>query len=168
MKALQKIIKGLDIAEETLLVVFLIAMVILNFVNVVSRKFLHASISATDEVSIMLFVWTSMIGAAAAYKRGAHLGMSFVVDKFNNKGQAIFVCLSTLCSLIFLVILVKYGIQMVQSQIALDARTPAIRMPAYFQGLSIPVGAAFMCLRTIEAGVKQALKLWNNEGGEEI
>ena len=168
MKALQKFFKGLDYAEEWSLTLVLAVMVILNFANVCSRYVLHASISATDEVNIMLFVWISMLGSAAAYKRGAHLGMSFITDRLSLKGQAIMVVFSTVCSVVFLTILLKYGIKMVSYQISMDVRTPAMRMPACWQGLAIPVGAGFMIIRSLQAGIIEARRLWNEakEGGD--
>lgn len=160
MKIVKGCLRGLDYVEETCLVVLLAFMSILNFANVVSRYVFSASLSYTEELTIMAFVWITMLASATAYKRSAHLGMSFIVERFPRKVQAIFVIFSMLCSVLLLYLLIKYGIIMVQNQIKLNKRTPALDLPAYWQGLSIPVGGAFMMIRTLEAGVQQAWKTW--------
>lgn len=165
--ALGKLSKGLDWLEETLIVVLLAFMAIMNFINVLSRYVFSASFSFTEELTIMAFVWVTMLGVSAGYKRVAHLGMSYIVEKFPPRVQAIFALLSMLCSLIMIVILIKYGFQMVQGQLQLDARTPALHMPAAFQGLSIPVGGIFIAIRTLQAGSTQFLDLWNQRQGKE-
>ncbi len=165
MKIIKGILRGLDFAEEFCLVVLLAFMSGLNFANVVSRYVLSGSLSYTEELTIMAFVWVTMIGSATAYKRCAHLGMSFIVERFPKKMQAVFAAFSMVCSLILLYLLIKYGIAMVQNQIKLNARTPALNLPAMIQGLSIPVGGAFMVVRTLQAGVAEFAKLW--KGGEE-
>lgn len=164
MKVIKGILRAFDYVEEAFLVLLLALMSVLNFANIVSRYVLHSSIAFTEELTVMAFVWVSFIGAATAYKRGAHLGMSFVVDHFPKKGQAIFVVFSVACSVVMLAILLKSGITMVQGQIMLNSKTPALGLPSALQGLSIPVGAGFMIVRSIEAGAKEFVKLWK-EGG---
>ncbi len=160
MKVLKGILKGLDYVEEMLIVLLLVFMSIMNFANVVSRYSFSNSFSFTEELTVMAFVWVTMLGVATGYKRCAHLGMSFIVEKFPKKGQALFMVFSTVCSLIMIILLIKYGIDMVNGQIMLDAKTPALRLPAAMQGLSIPVGGIFIAIRTLEAGVRETVRLW--------
>lgn len=163
MKVIKALLKGLDYIEETIIVFLLAFMSVMNFANVVSRKLLSSSFSFTEELTVMAFVWVTMLGVAVGYKRFAHLGMSYFVEMLPRKGQAIMAAVSMLCSLIMIVILIQYGIQMVQSQIMLNARTPAMQLPSAMQGLSIPVGGIFIAIRTIQAGVTQFVQLWKKE-----
>src|SRR5690625_5637819 len=66
--------------EEYLVAIFLGAMTILNFGNVLSRYLLKASWSFTGEILIILFVWTILLAAAIAYKRSEHLGFPLIFD----------------------------------------------------------------------------------------
>lgn len=165
MKVLKALLRGLDYVEETLIVVLLAFMSIMNFLNVLFRYCFSSSFSFTEELTVMAFVWVTMLGVATGYKRCAHLGMSFIVDQFPKKGQALFMVFSTVCSVAMIALLIKYGIDMVAGQIMLGAKTPALRLPAAMQGLSIPVGGAFMLIRTLEAGIRETVKLW--KGGDE-
>ena len=158
MKSKNVILRCLDFLEEGLCVLLLVVMTVLNFANVLSRYVLHSSIAFTDELTVMCFVWVSMIGAAVAYKRGAHMSMSFIQDQFKKKNQAWFALFAMICSVIFLGILLYYGILLVQKQIMLGYKTPSLRIPGPFQSLSIPVGAGFMIIRAIQLGVTQFIE----------
>ena len=81
------------------MVVTLGAMMILNFANVVSRYLLSTSIAFTEELTTNLFVWSCFIGAAAAAKRGAHLGFSLVVDSMPRLARRWVAVLVTLLTL---------------------------------------------------------------------
>ena len=73
--------------EEFILVILFAFMAVMNFINVVFRYCFSQSFSFTEEITITAFVWVSMIGIAAAYKRLAHMGMSFFVDNMPKKIQ---------------------------------------------------------------------------------
>ncbi len=145
--------------EEFILVALFAFMAVMNFANVVCRYCFATSFSFTEEVTITAFVWVSMVGIAVGYKRMAHLGMSFFVDNMPKKVQPFMALLSMVCSVVLLVLLYKYGAEMVANQMRLGSKTPALGMPMYIQGLSIPVGAIFCLIRAIESGIKEFVRL---------
>ncbi len=167
MKLVKGFLRGLDYIEETIIVLLLAFMCIMNFINVIFRYLFASSFSFTEELTVMAFVWVTMMGIATGYKRCAHLGMNFVVELFPKKGQALFALFSMICSLTMIAMLIKYGVSMVQGQIMLNARTPALRMPSCYQGLSIPVGGAFMAVRTLQSGFEEFTRLWKEGGAVE-
>ena len=145
--------------EEFILVALFAFMVVMNFLNVVCRYCFSSSFSFTEEVTITAFVWVSMVGIAVGYKRLAHLGMSFLVDNMPKKVQPFMALLSMICSVVLILLLFKYGSEMVSNQMRLGSKTPALGMPMYIQGLSIPVGAVFCLIRAVESGVKEFVRL---------
>lgn len=145
--------------EEFILVALFAFMAVMNFLNVVCRYCFSSSFSFTEEVTITAFVWVSMVGIAVGYKRLAHLGMSFLVDHMPKKVQPFMALLSMVCSVVLILLLYKYGSEMVSNQIRLGSKTPALGMPMYIQGLSIPVGAIFCLIRAVESGVKEFVRL---------
>ena len=145
--------------EEFILVALFAFMAVMNFLNVVCRYCFSSSFSFTEEVTITAFVWVSMVGIAVGYKRLAHLGMSFLVDHMPKKVQPFMALLSMICSVVLILLLFQYGSEMVSNQIRLGSKTPALGMPMYIQGLSIPVGAVFCLIRAVESGVKEFVRL---------
>jgi len=166
MKVLSTLLARL---EEFILVALFAFMAVMNFLNVVCRYCFTSSFSFTEEVTITAFVWVSMVGIAVGYKRLAHLGMSFLVDHMPKKVQPFMALLSMICSVVLILLLYKYGSEMVSNQIRLGSKTPALGMPMYIQGLSIPVGAIFCLIRAVESGVKEFVRLRNvAKGVEEV
>lgn len=166
-KVIKKLLRALDFLEEACIVIGFAFMAIMNFINVASRYCFHYSFSSTEELTITAFVWITMLGAAAGYKRFAHLGMSYVVEKFPPKGQAFFALFSMACSLVMILILIRYGFQMVAGQIQLQAKTPALGLPQAIQGLAIPVGGIFIALRTLQAGLTSFRTNWNKDAKDQ-
>lgn len=160
MKFLGKILNSF---EEIIIIIMMAYMSIMNFLNVVYRYCFSKSFSFTEELTVIVFVWVTMLGIAVAFKRNAHLGMSFIVDQFHGKAKAAFVILSGVCSLIFMGLVLFYGIQMVQGQIAMGATTPVMGLPRQIQGLSMPVGAFFVIIHILEATFLLAKDLWTDK-----
>lgn len=158
MKSSNPISKIWDYFEEGLCVLLLAFMTVMCFANVLSRYVIHSSISFTEELTITAFVWISMIGSAVAYKRCAHMSMSFIQDQFSKKNQVWFALLSMICSVAFLAVLIYYGFVMVNNQIMLNSKTPALGFPSAFQGAAIPVGGIFMLIRAIQLGITQIIE----------
>lgn len=147
--------KALDYIEEGLIVAGLAFMVIMNFANVVSRYFLHSSISYTEELVVIVFVWVTMLGISVGYKRKAHLGMSFITDHLPEKGKDAAILLAGVCSVILIGFMIYYGTEMVQNQIRFHGKTTALRLPTYFQGLAIPAGGVLMMIRSVQSTVRE-------------
>lgn len=156
---MQTLLKGFDFIEEGLIVLCLAFMTGMNFINVISRYCFTNSFSFTEEITVIIFVWVSMLGIAAGFRRFSHLGMSYFVELAPKKLQARLAIFSMACSLVMIFFMIYEGYTMVDNQIMLGARTAALEIPLAFQGLAIPVGGLFIACRALQAGVAEYKRL---------
>ncbi|MDO9405928.1 MAG: TRAP transporter small permease [Polaromonas sp.] len=84
---------------EHLLVGGLAVMATMVFVNVVLRYVFNTGITFTEEVSRLIFVWLTFIGAIVALRKGTHLGMDTVVSRLPHNGKLVFFVISHLLML---------------------------------------------------------------------
>ena len=139
--------KILDYIEESLVCVCLIVMTSLTFVNVVSRYVFSASLSFSEEITTYLFVLLSLLGAAIAAKRGAHLGLSILTDRVGPKTSRVLGIISMLFATVFSAIICYYGVLMALSQFNKGQLTAGTQLPEWIFGSFVPIGALFVTIR---------------------
>ena len=148
--------KILDKIEEYICAVCTVVMTLLVFANVLSRYVLHMSLSFSDEITTNLFILLSMMGAAIATKRRAHLGLTILTDAVPPKTRKILLTLGFAIGTVFCAALCCYGIEMVRHQIILGQVTPTMQWPEWIFGAFIPFGAIFLTIRFAQATIEEA------------
>lgn len=143
--------KVFDNFEEYICAVFMVVMLIITFVNIISRYVFHASLSYTDEVTTGLFVYLTTLGTAIAAKRKGHLGLSLVTDNLPKKTKAVVISITFVLCTVFSIILLYTGYKMVMNQVNLGQITAALEIPEWIYGVAIPFGGFFMVLRFAQA-----------------
>lgn len=160
MKIMNWITKILDKFEEIMMGVCIIVMIVLNFLNVVCRYLLPSvSFSFTEELTILLFVWSMMFAIAAAFKRHTHSSLSLFTDKMKPSVRRYFVLLSVVTSAFLIVVLIKAGWENAMNQIRYHQILPGLKISAACQGMALPVGGVLILYRCIEAGIKDYIAL---------
>ena len=81
------------------MVIFLAAMVIMVFGNVVLRYAFNSGITVSEELSRWLFVWMTFLGALVALRTHHHLGTDSLVSRLPLAGKKICLGLSHLLML---------------------------------------------------------------------
>lgn len=133
--------------EKFICVVTFVVMLILTFVNVVSRFVLHMSLSFSDEIVTTLFVLASLAGSSIAIKDGLHLGLDYITTKMSPKAQGFLFFLSNILGVIFWVIVLYYGIGMVQGEFTDHQVSARLGIPEWIYGMTIPVGCVLLIVR---------------------
>lgn len=142
--------KMIDRLEEGILVVSLLLMLIVTVGNVFSRKVIQKSWSFAEELTIFLFILSSLAGAAAAARDGRLIGLTLLYDLVPKKAKKIFVIILLVSALFFCGLLLYFGIDMVKSEFISGQTTPAMGIPEWIFGLSIPLGAILLLIRMAE------------------
>lgn len=85
---------------EWLLVLALGAMVVMVFGNVVLRYAFDSGITVSDELSRLLFVWLTFLGAVVVLRQGGHLGFDLVTSALPKAGRRVCRIVSNLLMLL--------------------------------------------------------------------
>ncbi|MBB3052543.1 C4-dicarboxylate transporter DctQ subunit [Prauserella isguenensis] len=141
----------LTVAENVLAAVPFAVVAVVAFVNVFSRYFLNASLAFTSELTVNLAVWMVTMGAVIGLREGAHLGFSALHDKATGLLRQVMTILITAAILVFLAVLLYFGIDMMIGQIDSGRATPSIGVPQWLFTAALPVGAVFGVYRTLQA-----------------
>lgn len=155
---MKKIDKVLDHLEEIILVIALSVMTLITFGNVVSRKLLHFSWAFAEELTVILFIFSSLVGAAVAAKRGSLIGLTLLYDLIPKKYRKVFFVVLLISALFFTAIIFYFGIEMVRSEYRSAMTTPAMGLPEWVFGLSIPIGSLFLGIRLVQYSLTMILK----------
>ena len=142
--------KFLENFEGYCCVVFLMAMSIILFIQVVFRFVLHAALPWSEEASRYLLVWTAFIGGAYGVRRGAHIGIEAFALLLPKKAQKVLNLFVLVVSTVVCCVILKYGIDIVSTQLSKGQLSPAMRIPMGYMYAAIPVGMVFFIIRHIE------------------
>lgn len=159
--------KFLGNIEEILCAICLSVMTMIAFINVIARFLLSASLSFTDEITTYLFVLLSLLGSAVAAKRGAHLGLTVVLDVVSPSVRKVLKTIGFLFAVLFSGSIFYYGIFMVKSQMERGQITANMQWPEWIFGSFVPIGAFFLTIRFIQAFIYE-LKTNEKERKEEL
>lgn len=158
--------KFLNNFEGYVCVVTLLVMSVVIFWQVVCRYVLKSSLPWSEELSRYLLVWTSFIGGAYGVRLGAHIGVeafTLLLPKKAQKALNIFVMVACL---ILCAVICKFGFEIVQTQLAKNQLSPAMRIPMGYMYAAIPVGMIFFIIRYIQ-DIYEAIKNFNKDDKKE-
>ena len=125
--------------------VLLMAMALIAFVNVLSRYFVNFSIGATEEITINLFVWMTVVGTGIAFERGAHLGMVTFFNLFPWKMRRRLVVFSALLGALLFILVCGYMIQAIYDEITFFKATSAsLGIPVWIYYAGVPLLSLFV------------------------
>ncbi len=136
--------------EEMAGVVLLAGMALLAFINVITRYFIHYSFAFTEEVEVACLVWLTVLGAAAGFRRGIHLGFNFLELRFPNLKRILFP-LAAVLTVITMGVLAWFSVFQIRDEFGLNIATEALGVPQWWYTLALPVGAVLMIVRVVEA-----------------
>ncbi len=141
----------------------LMAMALIAFVNVLSRYFVNFSIGATEEITINLFVWMTVVGTGIAFERGAQLGMVTFFNLFPLKMRKTLVVFSALLGAGLFVLVCAYMIQAIYDEVTLfKATSAALGIPVWIYYAGVPLFAVFV-FRGITRGALSRLAALDEE-----
>ncbi len=138
------------------------AMSVIIFMQVVWRYVLQSPLSWSEELARYLFVWVSFLGSVTAARRGNHIGMEMLRDKFPGAGKNLLRLVSNLICVLFFVLTAYCTVGVAPRM--WNQFSPALEISMFYPYLGIAVGSAFMALIYANEAMKNIATL---RGGEQ-
>jgi TRAP-type C4-dicarboxylate transport system permease small subunit len=131
--------------DHWLAAIFLFVMSAIAFINVLSRYLFHFSFASTEEITINLFVWLTVIGSGIAFERGGQLGMVTLYNVFPKRMKRVVTFINALLSAILFILVDIYMIQAIYEEITLfQATSAALAVPVWIYYVGVPVLSIFV------------------------
>jgi TRAP-type C4-dicarboxylate transport system permease small subunit len=125
--------------------IMLFLMAAIAFVNVLSRYLFHFSFAATEEITINIFVWLTVVGSGIAFERGSQLGMVTLYRVFSPKIKQGAILASALLSALLFVAVDLFMIQAIYDELTLfQATSAALGIPVWIYYIGVPVFSIFV------------------------
>ena len=125
--------------------ILLFVMAAIAFINVLSRYIFHFSFASTEEITINLFVWMTVVGTGIAFERGGQLGMVTLYNMFPAGMKKFATVVSAALSAILFVLVDVYMIQAIYDEMTLfQATSAALGIPVWVYYVGVPVFSVFV------------------------
>lgn len=164
LKILLKILKVLDEKLEFYVGIFLMSlMTIIIFIQVIMRYVMRNSLVWSEELARYLFIWLIYIGISYGAKIMKHIKIEAALGLFQKKVRPIIVIIGEVLFLGFSLFIVYTGFILVQRQIGLGQKSPAMFMPMWIIYAAPMVGFTLTSIRQIQTIIYRVNKL--KQGG---
>jgi TRAP-type C4-dicarboxylate transport system permease small subunit len=153
--------KILDRSLEILVMTVMAVLTVDVLWQVFTRFILKNPSTWTEELAIFLLIWVSLLGAAVALGRGAHLGIDYFVGKLSRRKRLYTEIFVFLCIALFsLCVMIIGGIDLVISTLKLGQVSPALGVKIGYVYLAIPISGFFLVLYSVIGLVERLVELF--------
>jgi len=134
---------------EFTLIVFLTAMSVAVFLEVIFRYLLHFPLFWTEEFARYCLVWSSLLGAAVAVRRGQHIAVTVFIERLPRRAARAATLAAQASVAVILAVMFWGGVKLV---VVTSAQiSPALRIPMAIPYLALPIGSALMLFHVAAA-----------------
>ena len=131
--------------DHWIVAILLFTMASIAFVNILSRYLFHFSFAATEEITINLFVWVTVIGSGLAFERGGQLGMITLYNLFPKKFKKFVIVFSAALGAVLFLLVDIYMIQAIYEELTLfKATSAALGIPVWIYYIGVPIFSVFV------------------------
>ena len=161
MKHIKKFFDEFEIYIGTIL---LFGMFILLNIQVFSRYLFNNSITWTEELSTIFFVWIGYLGASAAVYKQQHLRIDVILNMFHGFPKKIVLILTDLITMIFCIYMVFPLITVIRHLAKLHSQTLILRLPMHLIYWVLPFALVFQAVRFVQ----EILRILRTSASEEV
>ncbi len=131
--------------DHWLVAILLFVMASIAFINVLSRYLFHFSFAATEEITINLFVWMTVIGTGIAFERGGQLGMVTLYNILPKRFKKNVVVFSAVLAAALFLLVDIYMVQAIYYELTIfQATSASLGIPVWIYYVGVPILSGFV------------------------
>ena len=162
---LARIVNGIDKIERFLITVIFTEVIIVGFAQVVCRFILRTPLPWSEELLRFSFIWLTYTASSMGIMAGTHANVTVLTDRLSVKSQKVLQVFIDLLTAFFAVVF-YFSITIIQTQIATNQISPAMRIPMYIPYAGITVSFGFMIIQCVARTLNTITDLFNTERTE--
>ncbi|MCS6930940.1 MAG: TRAP transporter small permease [Acetobacteraceae bacterium] len=141
---LAMVLRRCDALLGALLALAMLALVAINFANVVARYVFAAPLPAADEIMTFTMVWGVFLGAGLVSLRGGHLSMDLAVGLLPARAKRAVGAAAALASVLVLGFMFVHSLEYLATIGAIGLTSMGGGIPMTVPHLALPVGFLLM------------------------
>lgn len=163
MSFLRKVDSFLNRVEGAILVLFLAAMIVMAFLQVVLRNGFNSTIIWVDILLRHLVLWIGFLGSALAASNDRHINIDALTRFLSSRIRSVIGVLTNLFAVIVCFFLLSAAVTFVNNEIA-DKTTVYAEIPEWYSQIIIPVGFGLLIFHFLVRTVVSAQGAFRKAG----
>lgn len=157
---LSKIRKIVDNAELAFFSLCLAALVILTVVAVFMRYVIGKPFGWTEEIQMMLLVWSVFSGASIAFRERGHIAIDLLTNALPEKVQKVIEAVAWILVMICICMIFKLELDRTMKFLATGQATTMLKIPkVYIYGVVV-ICCAMMVVNHLLNGIEDIIKIF--------
>ncbi len=133
---------------ELALMLFLSAMTVAVFLEILFRYVFQFPLFWTEEFARYCLVWSSLLGASIALKRGEHIAVTLFLDRFAPPSRHVMMVVAEISVAAILAVILWGGISLVM--VTSRQLSPALRISMALPYSALPIASAVMLVHVLD------------------
>jgi TRAP-type C4-dicarboxylate transport system permease small subunit len=137
---MQKIVKSFETAQEWIVVVCIVTMVLSSFLQVLNRNLLKLPISWTEELSRYCMIWMTMFGTGVSLRKGQQMAVVLFEKKIKGKLLTVLKIVASLLVVVFSGLVMVTITELIRTQAASNQLSAALHIHMQYMTFAIFFG----------------------------
>jgi TRAP-type C4-dicarboxylate transport system permease small subunit len=147
MKTFKKFVDSIDRVTKWAAIIAFAVMSVMIVLQIIFRYILGAALSFSEELARYLFIWSALLGSAMCLKRRSHVSVELLMTVMPKAVKKYCVLLANVIGMIFYVILIVYGFEVVG--VTMGQKSPGLGLQMGYVYLSIPISGIIMLIDAV-------------------
>jgi TRAP-type C4-dicarboxylate transport system permease small subunit len=145
--------RHLDLAAEVVTSALLVAIVLINGLELVGRNFFNYSFVWAHEVNLLLGTWTYFIGMTLVYSRNADITVDYFSNLLPERARRVWIAITHVVVLCVLAVIIWYCWVLIRLQTGF--RSTGLGIPNPWFSAAVLVSAVLMALHVLPRVVER-------------